>query len=461
MEQDQTVGDFARELEASLDAPDAPDVSDSAAWSRRFGGAGLLAPTWAPEHGGLGLDRERAELVEAVLRERGTRRGVNGGLEMLAPVLLEYATPEQLLEFLLPIARAETPLLSSAAKAMASETARHVIEKSLQLHGGLGMTEEQDIGLYIERARGQQRALRRRELPLPAHRAPERVLGGEGQMLVTREDKEGVATLTLNRPEKLNAIDIPLMIELRTHLDTLAGHASVGCVVLTGAGRSFCAGHDLESIASASALPARHFEPETVDALEALPMPTIAKIRGHCFTGGLELALACDLLIAAEGRRARRHPRAVGPGSGVGNVRASAGARRPIARQGADVHEPPHRRGAGGRARSRGPRGPGGRARRRGRRARGGDHRQLLGHEPHRQGAPRLAREPLAKRCAAHRTERALRVPRGPGGAHVGEPEAGQDGPLAGRPIGRGGVGHRRGAYGGGKRCATGCSYSL
>jgi enoyl-CoA hydratase/carnithine racemase len=119
-------------------------------------------------------------------------------------------------------------------------------------------------------------------------------------MLVTREDKEGVATLTLNRPDKLNAINIPLMVELRTHLDTIKHDPSVRCVMLTGAGRSFCAGHDLDSIASGERAPSRHFEPETIDALEQLPMPTIAKIRGHCFTGGLELALACDLLVASE-----------------------------------------------------------------------------------------------------------------------------------------------------------------
>ncbi len=119
-------------------------------------------------------------------------------------------------------------------------------------------------------------------------------------MLVTRYDEDGVATLTLDRPDKLNAINIPLMVDLRRHIDDLARDTSVGCVVLTGAGRSFCAGHDLESIATGERAPSRHFEPETIDALEALPMPTIAKIRGHCFTGGLELALGCDLLIAAE-----------------------------------------------------------------------------------------------------------------------------------------------------------------
>jgi enoyl-CoA hydratase len=74
-------------------------------------------------------------------------------------------------------------------------------------------------------------------------------------------------------------------------------------VVLTGAGRSFCSGHDLGSIASGEAAPSRHFEAETIDQLERLPQPTIAKIRGHCLTGGLELALACDLLVAASSAR--------------------------------------------------------------------------------------------------------------------------------------------------------------
>ena len=119
-------------------------------------------------------------------------------------------------------------------------------------------------------------------------------------MLVEREDRDGVATLTLNRPDKLNAINIPLMVELRSQLDALASDESIGCVVLTGAGRSFCSGHDLESIATGERAPSRHFESETVDALEQLPQPTIAKIRGHCFTGGLELALGCDLLFAAD-----------------------------------------------------------------------------------------------------------------------------------------------------------------
>ncbi len=119
------------------------------------------------------------------------------------------------------------------------------------------------------------------------------------EALVTRTDNAGVATLTLNRPDKLNALTPGVFVQLRDHIDALAGDDSIGCVVLAGAGRSFCAGHDLGSIADNEHAPSKHFEPETVDALEALPKPTIARLHGHCFTGGLELALACDVLVAA------------------------------------------------------------------------------------------------------------------------------------------------------------------
>jgi enoyl-CoA hydratase/carnithine racemase len=117
---------------------------------------------------------------------------------------------------------------------------------------------------------------------------------------VLRNDADAVATLTLNRPEKLNALNPATFKELRAHLDAIAGDGSVRCVVLTGAGRSFCAGNDLDAIASGEGRAEPMLGPETVSALEELPQPTIAKIKGHCFTGGLELALACDFLIAAD-----------------------------------------------------------------------------------------------------------------------------------------------------------------
>lgn len=121
--------------------------------------------------------------------------------------------------------------------------------------------------------------------------------------LVLRNDRDGVAHLTLNRPEKLNALNPAVFLELRAHLDAVANDDAVRCVVLGGAGRSFCAGHDLDAIADHTPAPSPHFEPETVDALERLPKPTIARIHGHCYTGGMELALACDLLIGGESAR--------------------------------------------------------------------------------------------------------------------------------------------------------------
>jgi len=120
------------------------------------------------------------------------------------------------------------------------------------------------------------------------------------EALVIRHDEAGRTTLTLNRPTKLNALNPAVFIQLRAQLDAIAKDPTVGVVVLAGAGRSFCAGHDLDAIASHEPAPTPYFEPETIDALEQLPKPTICRIQGHCFTGGLELALACDLLVAAE-----------------------------------------------------------------------------------------------------------------------------------------------------------------
>ena len=121
------------------------------------------------------------------------------------------------------------------------------------------------------------------------------------QPLVLRHDADGIATLTLNRPDKLNALSPALFVELRAHIDALASETDrVGCVVLTGAGRAFSAGNDLGEIAAGRRAPTPHFQAETIDALEALPQPVIGKVRGHCLTGALELVLGCDVIVAGE-----------------------------------------------------------------------------------------------------------------------------------------------------------------
>jgi enoyl-CoA hydratase/carnithine racemase len=119
--------------------------------------------------------------------------------------------------------------------------------------------------------------------------------------LIERTDAAGIALLCLNRPEALNALSPQLFEELRAHVDKLAGESdSVGCVVLRGAGRAFSAGNDLRAIQAGERAPSAHFQAETLDRLEALPQPVIASVQGACYTGALEVVLACDLLIAAE-----------------------------------------------------------------------------------------------------------------------------------------------------------------
>ena len=119
--------------------------------------------------------------------------------------------------------------------------------------------------------------------------------------LVTREDRDGIAILSLNRPEALNALSPMLFIELRQHIDNISTEQEkVGCVILRGEGRSFSAGNDLKAIQSGEKAPSPHFQAETLDCIERLPQPVIALVQGHCYTGSLELALSCDLLIAGD-----------------------------------------------------------------------------------------------------------------------------------------------------------------
>ena len=114
---------------------------------------------------------------------------------------------------------------------------------------------------------------------------------------VLRQDADGFAVLTLNRPDKLNALDTAAFEALDAHLADLEGEEAVGCVVLKGAGRGFCAGADLGELDGASDKPPR-FKPRVIERLALLAKPVIAAVHGVCLTGGLELALACDFIVA-------------------------------------------------------------------------------------------------------------------------------------------------------------------
>jgi enoyl-CoA hydratase/carnithine racemase len=120
--------------------------------------------------------------------------------------------------------------------------------------------------------------------------------------LVLRRDVGGAVQLTLNRPEKLNALNVALFRALEEHVADLE-RAPPAVVVVRGAGRCFSAGHDLGDIAAGEALPRPNYQSHVIERLADLPLPVISAVHGHCYTGALELALAGDIILAAEGAK--------------------------------------------------------------------------------------------------------------------------------------------------------------
>lgn len=117
--------------------------------------------------------------------------------------------------------------------------------------------------------------------------------------LVLREDAEGIATLTLNRPDKRNALNLALWGELDAHANAIAAAGdAIGAVILRANGPSFCAGNDLKERGIQGPRP--QYQASIVTKLAELPQPLIVAVQGGCFTGGLELALAGDIIVAAE-----------------------------------------------------------------------------------------------------------------------------------------------------------------
>jgi 2-(1,2-epoxy-1,2-dihydrophenyl)acetyl-CoA isomerase len=114
---------------------------------------------------------------------------------------------------------------------------------------------------------------------------------------------EGVATLTLNRPDSLNSLDIELKVALRTAAESAAADPAVRAVVLTGAGRAFCVGQDLKEHIASLDVPGpplstvvEHYNP-LVHALATMPKPVVAAVRGMAAGAGASLALLADFRI--------------------------------------------------------------------------------------------------------------------------------------------------------------------
>jgi enoyl-CoA hydratase len=141
-------------------------------------------------------------------------------------------------------------------------------------------------------------------------------------MLVLAEIAEGVATVTLNRPEARNALSGELTRQLEDTITDLDRRDAVSCIILTGADPAFCAGVDLKALATEQRSAQRERQREPVMHTGFLPphdTPVIGAVNGPTVTGGLELALSCDFLIASERARfADTHARVgVMPGAGL------------------------------------------------------------------------------------------------------------------------------------------------
>jgi enoyl-CoA hydratase/carnithine racemase len=124
------------------------------------------------------------------------------------------------------------------------------------------------------------------------------------QPLLLRTVHNGVVTLTLNRPQQYNALSSALLIELQAALDGIARDATARVVIIAGAGKAFCAGHDLKEM---RAHPQRRFVRDVFQrfshlmlSLTRLPQPVIARVHGAAFAAGCQLVAQCDLAVASD-----------------------------------------------------------------------------------------------------------------------------------------------------------------
>lgn len=115
---------------------------------------------------------------------------------------------------------------------------------------------------------------------------------------VIKEYDERICRITLNRPEVLNALNVEVFKQLKAAIEDVAEKGNdIGCVIFSGNGKAFSAGHDLKAIGSGDEGNHALYEAQVLESLAALPQPVIAQVHGYCVTGALELALAADLIF--------------------------------------------------------------------------------------------------------------------------------------------------------------------
>lgn len=130
--------------------------------------------------------------------------------------------------------------------------------------------------------------------------------------ILLRDDTDGIATLTLNSPDSLNALSDAMLAALKDAFALLAQDPGIRVVVLKGAGKAFCAGHDLKEMQAGRAAPDKgraYFADlfarcaEVMQMIPALPQPVIAEAHGIATAAGCQLVASCDMAVAAEGTR--------------------------------------------------------------------------------------------------------------------------------------------------------------
>lgn len=124
-----------------------------------------------------------------------------------------------------------------------------------------------------------------------------------GDLILVNREPTGVAFVTINRPKQLNSLTRSMIVDLALAFKSLDADDSVRVIVITGLGRAFCSGVDLTSAAEVFKGDVKDVETDAVAQMERCRKPIIGAIGGFAVTAGFEIALACDILVAAKGTK--------------------------------------------------------------------------------------------------------------------------------------------------------------